>query len=92
VAYHQQTETTGQLERAPVPQLAGLLIVLLDFTVIPARSQDTVNEFWPEVVDQDSDQERSQFGPNFHITLKPILRMKFWTLNPENRQGTFSVS
>ena len=84
--------------------------MLLGSTVVPARSQDTVNEFWPEVdtyvtlspkyrlffmasksVDQDSGQERGQFGPNLDITLKPILRMKFKTLNPENLQGKFSV-
>ncbi len=79
--------------------------MLLGSTVIPARSQDTVNEFWPEVdtyvtlspkyrlffmasksVDQDSGQERWQFGPNLDITLKPILRMKFRTLDPEKRK------
>ena len=84
---------------------AGVLIVLLGSTVIPARSQDTVNEFWPEVdtyltlspkyrlffmaqkaVDQDSELERWQFGPNLDITLKPILRMKFQTLDPEKRK------
>ena len=84
---------------------AGVLIVLLGSTVTPARSQDTVNEFWPEVdtyvtlspkyrlffmaqkaVDQDSEQERWQFGPNFDITLMPILRMKFQTLDPEERK------
>ena len=84
---------------------ASVLIVLLGSTVTPARSQDTVNEFWPEVdtyltlspkyrlffmaqkaVDQDSEQERWQFGPNFDITLKPILRMKFRTLDPEKRK------
>jgi hypothetical protein len=89
----------------PVFRLAGVLIVLLASTVIPARSQDTVNEFWPEVdtyvtlspsirlffmasqsVDQDSGQERWQFGPNLDITLKPILRMKFQTLDPEKRK------
>jgi hypothetical protein len=82
-----------------------VLIVFLGSTVIPARSQDTVNEFWPEVdtyltlspkyrlffmaqkaVDQDSEQERWQFGPNLDITLKPILRMKFQTLDPEKRK------
>lgn len=79
--------------------------MLLGSTVIPARSQDTVNEFWPEVdtyvtlspkyrlffmaqksEDQDSEQERWQFGPNLDITLKPILRMKFQTLDPEKRK------
>jgi len=88
-----------------VARLAGVLILLLGSTVIPARSQDTVNEFWPEVdtyltlspkyrlffmaqkaVDQDSEQERWQFGPNLDITLKPILRMKFRTLDPEKRK------
>jgi hypothetical protein len=45
-----------------------------------------------KAIDQDSEQERCQIGPNFDITLKPILRMKFKTLNPENLQGKFSVS
>jgi hypothetical protein len=86
-------------------RFAGIFLVLLGSTVIPARSQDTVNEFWPELdtyvtlspkyrlffmasksVDQDSGQERWQFGPNLDITLKPILRMKFQTLDPEKRK------
>lgn len=89
----------------PVVRLAGLLILLLAATVILARSQDTVNEFWPRVdtyvtlspqyrlffiaaqsVDQDSGQERWQFGPNLDITLKPFVRMKFRTLDPEKRK------
>ncbi|HUJ93801.1 MAG TPA: hypothetical protein VLW84_00940 [Terriglobales bacterium] len=37
-------------------------------------------------VDQDSGQERWQFGPNLDISLKPILRMKFRTLDPEKRK------
>ena len=79
--------------------------MLLGATVILARSQDTVNEFWPEIntyvtlspkyrllfmaqkaEDQDSEQERWQFGPNFDITLKPMLRMKFKTLDPEKQK------
>ena len=84
---------------------AVVLIVLLGSAVSPALSQDTVNEFWPEVdtfvtlspkyrlffmaqksEDQDSEQERWQFGPNLDITLKPIVRMKFQTLDPEKRK------
>jgi hypothetical protein len=98
----------GQHDKSGAPRvvrLAGVLILLLGSTVIRAYSQDTVNEFWPEVdtyvtlspkyrlffmasksVDQDSGQERSQFGPNLDITLKPILRMKFRTLDPEKRK------
>jgi len=100
-----QQEQEDKVGAQLVARSAGVLIVLLGFTVIPARAQDTINEFWPQVdtyvtlsqkyrlffmaqkaVDQDSEQERWQFGPNFDITLKPILRMKFRTLDPEKRK------
>lgn len=106
----QRNSTNNSVARIVV-RWAGVFIVLLGSTVIPARSQDTVNEAWPEIdtyvtlsptyrlsfaaakaADRDSGQERWQFGPNLDITLKPILRMKFRTLDPEKRKYlTFRV-
>jgi Protein of unknown function (DUF2490) len=87
-----------------IVRLAGMLVAVA-CTAIPARPQDTVNEFWPRVdtyvtlspkyrlffmaekaVDRDTREESWQFGPHLDITLKPILRMKFRTLDPEKRK------
>ncbi|HXY52681.1 MAG TPA: DUF2490 domain-containing protein [Terriglobales bacterium] len=91
--------------------LAGVLLFLTWPTLFMARSQDTVNEFWPEAdayltlspkyrlffmaahaKDRDSGAGSSEFSPNFDITLKPIPRMKFRSLDPERQKYlTFRV-